>query len=316
MKKNTLYYLLRANGDYVSGEEIAAKSSTSRMSVSKDVAALRADGAVIESSTRCGYRLVTPPNTIYPETVKAFLSTGEDIDVYCHKRIGSTNEEAKKLAAEGAGHGTTVIAEEQTRGRGRYGRSFFSPYKSGIYMSVILRPSSQRTEVLYTVCAAVAVRRVLSRYNEKSKIKWVNDIYVNDRKICGILCEAVSEMELGRLEAVICGIGVNLGKPEGDFPADISKKAGALTDSEVNRAKISAEIIKELLLVIEQDADDVVAEYEMNMMLISRRISYSQNGELIRATVTGVDRTGGLVVTKDSGESCVLRSGEVHLESF
>ncbi len=316
MKKNTLHYLLKANGNYISGEEIAAKCSTSRMSVSKDVAALRAEGAVIESTTKCGYRLLTPPTTLYSETVKAFLPFDEEIDVYCHKTIGSTNEEAKKLAAEGAGHGTTVIAEEQTRGRGRYGRTFFSPYKSGIYMSVILRPSARRTEVLYTVCAAVAVRRVLSRYNENSKIKWVNDIYVNDRKICGILCEAVSELELGRLEAVICGIGVNLGKPEGEFPADISQKAGALTDSEVNRAKIAAEIIEELLCVIEQDTEDVVAEYEKNMMLIGRSVSYSQNGILTRATVTGVDRTGGLVVASESGESCVLRSGEVHLESF
>ena len=129
MKKRTLYYLEKANGNYVSGENIAAELGVSRMAVSKAVRELRREGAIIDSSTKCGYKLIKTTDTLYSESVLAHLSY--ERRVRCYDVVESTNDTAKKLLAEGAPHGTTIIAEHQTKGRGRRGRHFFSPSQSG-----------------------------------------------------------------------------------------------------------------------------------------------------------------------------------------
>lgn len=313
MKKYTLYRLEKANGSYVSGEDIASSVGVSRMAVSKAVHELRAEGAVIESSTKCGYKLIKSTDTLYAESVTAHLSY--DREVYCYRVVESTNDLSKRLLADGAKHGTTVVAEEQTRGRGRRGRSFFSPSHSGIYMSVILKPREDSGEVMYTVAAALAVRRVISEYVPEAMIKWVNDIYVGDRKVAGILCEAVSELESGRLDAVICGIGINLTAPEGDFPDEIKNKAGYISDVPIHKGKLAAKLAQTLDSILLLSAEEIISEYSEYMMLRGRNVYYTQDGSQRSATVLGVDRSGGLVVK--NGESCdILRSGEVHLDSF
>ncbi len=317
MKKNTLFHLERSHGKYVSGTAIAQACGCSRMAVSKAVAELRAEGAVIESSTKCGYKLTKSTDTTYPCSIKAYLSDEYTADVYTHPSIVSTNDEAKRLASGGAAHGTIISADTQSGGRGRRGNRFHSPDRSGIYMSVIIKPQLGRTDVLYTVAAAVAVRRVLDRYSEQNaEIKWVNDIYISDRKVCGILCEAVTELESGEITAVICGIGVNLTPPSGGFPDDIKNKAGYVSEKSISKAKVIAEIAQELLLVLTLDNTEVMIEYSSNMMLISRNIYYREGEELKNAKVLSVDMTGGLVVCDSEKNIKTLRSGEVHLEKF
>jgi BirA family biotin operon repressor/biotin-[acetyl-CoA-carboxylase] ligase len=237
-------------------------------------------------------------------------------EVFCHECIGSTNDEAKRLASDGCGHGTLVIAESQSAGRGRHGRRFFSPHGSGLYLSVVLRPDGERDGTLYTVAAAVAVRRVLSEYDREVSIKWVNDVYLRERKVAGILCEAASELESGRINAVICGIGVNLNSPKGGFPEDIKNKAGYLTNGSIDRAELSAKIADTLLEVLKADNESLISEYSEHMMLTGRLIYYTKNGEKHSGTVEGVDPTGGLVVVEDNGSRSALTSGEVQLEAF
>ena len=314
MKNKVLFYLENSNHEYVSGADIAKTLGISRMSVSKAVSELRAEGAVIESSTKCGYKLIKGPDTLYAEAVKAH--TKHRAVVYCHRCIGSTNEEAKKLAADGASHGTVVISEEQTNGRGRRGRSFHSPAGTGLYMSIILRPEMLGDEVMYTVAAAVAVREVIARYNARASIKWVNDIYIEKKKVCGILCEAISDLESGSVSAVICGIGINLTSPRGGFPDELKDKAGALDNDNISRAKISAEVIDSLLDVLEHTPDKLIEQYSNHMMLTGKEIYYARGSESLRATVVGVDGTGGLIVRCDGGVCEILRSGEVQLEKF
>lgn len=314
MKRDIIFHLEKAGGGYVSGADIARSLGVSRMAVSKAVGELRREGAVIESSTKCGYRLLRSPDTLYSECVRAHLK--EDLCVYCHDVIGSTNEEAKKLAGEGARHGTAVIAKKQTCGRGRRGRSFHSPDGTGLYMSIILKPDMYDREVMYTVAAAVAVREAISKYNADAKIKWVNDIYIGHRKVCGILCEAVSELESGTLSSVICGIGINLNMPEGGFPEDITDKAGAVSDSYIPKAGIAADIINELEKTLAMPSCELISEYQKYMMLTGRKIYYTVSGKSRCGTVDGVDMTGGLVVRDDEGNVEILRSGEVQLEKF
>ena len=313
MKKHTLYRLEKANGEYVSGEDIAAELGVSRMAVSKAVRELRREGAIIESSTKCGYKLIKTTDTLYSESVTAHLSC--ERQVYCYPVVESTNDTAKKLLAEGAPHGTTVIAEHQTRGRGRRGRSFFSPSQSGLYMSVILQPDELAGDVMYTVAAAIAVRRVIAEYAPDAKIKWVNDVYVGALKVSGILCEAVSELESGRLEAVICGIGINLTAPEGDFPLDIQGKAGYISDTPIHKGNLAARLAEELDSVTRLSSEEIIAEYSTNMMLTGREVFYSHNNEKKSGRVLGVDSAGGLIVEYE-GVREILRSGEVMLEKF
>ena len=316
MKKNTLYYLEKANGNYVSGESIAESLGVSRMTVSKEVAALRKEGAEIEASTKLGYKLVRPTKKLHPESIYAHLPDGYEGDIFCFDRINSTNDKAKSMAADGALDATIITADEQTSGRGRYGRSFFSPSESGLYMSIIIRPKTESSDVMYTVAAAVAVRRVLSEYNEKAKIKWVNDVYVEDKKICGILCEAVSDLESGAVSAVICGIGINLSAPKGGFPDDIKNKAGYISAERIPKAKIAARIASELYEVLEMNGRDLISEYSYNMMLTGKEIYYIKNNIETCALVKGVDEKGGLVVSLEGDKLDILRSGEVTLEKF
>ena len=316
MRKKVLFFLERSYKNYVSGEKIATQLRISRMAVSKAVAALKREGAIIESQTAKGYMLKRSPDRLYPEAIAAHLSSSRIRDIHTHALIGSTNEEAKKLAAEGALHGTIVCAEEQSKGRGRYGREFFSPSDSGIYMSIILKPQELNDDILYTVAAAVAVRRVISRYNDHALIKWVNDIYIDEKKVCGILCEAVSELESGHIGSVICGVGINLTRPNGDFPEELKTKAGAVSDKQIKRAEIIAQLADTLLDVMDEDMDAVISEYEKYMMLCGREIFYSVNGERKFAKVIGVDNRGGLIVKDPYGNSETLRSGEVSLEKF
>ena len=313
MKKHTLYKLEQANGNYISGEEIASSLGVSRMAVSKAVRELRAEGAVIESSTKCGYKLIKTTSSLYAESVKAHLSS--ERCVYCYPVVESTNDTAKILLAEGAAHGTTLIAESQTKGRGRRGRSFFSPSDSGIYMSVIIKPTTDRGNDMYTIAAAVAARKVIAEYSPDAKIKWVNDIYVGGLKVAGILCEAVTELESGTLDAVICGIGINITAPEGDYPDDIKNKAGHISDSPIHKGKLAAKLAETLETVLAMSRDELIKEYSDNMMLTGKTVYYTRNGRQSMGLVLGVDSTGGLVVqVNDKCET--LRSGEVQLEKF
>ena len=315
MKNKILFFLEKECGSFVSGAEIAKKLGISRMAVCKEIKALRELGLEIQSSPKNGYRLTHPSDILCRESVSAHLPNGRHIDVFCYDCVRSTNEIAKQMAAS-ASHGTLIAANEQTNGRGRYGRSFFSPAGSGIYMSVIIKPSCLREGVMYTVAAAVAARKVIQSISEEpAKIKWVNDIYIGERKVCGILCEAVSELETGELCAVICGIGINITAPEGGFPDEIKDKASAVTKQKISRARLAADITDTLLTVLEGDDESLIREYTQHMMLIDREIYYRKNNTLQSGTVTGIDGTGGLIV-KSGEDTEILRSGEVQLERF
>ena len=139
----------------------------------------------------------------YPPKLRLYLNDEyKNLPIGVYKTIGSTNSEAKLAAVKNAGHGTIILAEEQTNGRGRFGRDFFSPYGSGIYMSIILRPQlSIENSVLVTTAAAVAVYQAIEKITDLSPlIKWVNDIFIDERKVCGILTEAVTNFESGMMD--------------------------------------------------------------------------------------------------------------------
>ena len=218
----------------------------------------------------------------------------------------STNRVAKELARQGAPHGTAVLAKRQTAGRGRLGRSFFSP-EGGLYLSVILRPQCKPEDLaLMTPMAAVAVCRALEQVCAVSpRIKWVNDLYLGDKKVCGILCEAVGT-------AVIVGIGLNLKAPEGGFPPDIN--AAALQVS-LQPSVVAEAIVEELRKsCYGLRSRDFLEDYRKYNMVLQRELMiHPMQGAPYPAWGKTIDHRGRLVVETADGNEQVLDSGEVSI---
>lgn len=222
----------------------------------------------------------------------------EGADAVCIKETESTNNIARELIASEAAHGTVIVADRQSAGRGRRGKSFFSP-EGGIYMSIIVR---WQDNIPYTVCAASAVCRVLRSYGTDAKIKWVNDIFIDSKKVCGILCEKVGEF-------VIIGIGINHSIK--DFPDELKDTAASLPEGIPDRQNTVCAVTKELFRVL---ADPVGAKayYAENMMLYGKRVIYEYNGEEHRGAVIGLGDNEELLIETDGGTAAIT-SGMVTL---
>ena len=201
VKSRLLELLEQHKGETLSGEDIGRELSCTRAAVWKAVNSLRQEGYPIEAGPNKGYMLARESNLISAEGIRLFLEDPQ-VEIKIFDAISSTNLEARQLAVSGmAGHGSFVVAMEQTAGRGRRGREFYSPKGSGIYLSVILEPKGTlEGSLLITTAAATAVYKAVKEVcGVKLGIKWVNDLYKDNRKICGILTEAVTDFESGNM---------------------------------------------------------------------------------------------------------------------
>ena len=247
--------------------------------------------------------------------IKKFLPARySDLPVIVLEEVDSTNSYAGRLPAKAAVHGTLIAAVRQTAGRGRQGKTFFSP-DTGLYMSLILKEDRGRlVPELITPAAAVAVCRALEGlYGLEPKIKWVNDIFCKNKKICGILTELIPQ-ETGA--SYIVGIGINFCEPAGGFPSELEKLAGHLSLEGRSKSELAARIAQELLqLYSVGDTEHVKEEYDRRMFLIGKCVSFIKNDSELSGTVLKTDNRCGLVVCLDSGGTVVLTSGEVSLGS-
>lgn len=314
--KSDVLKMLENNKDKaLSGEAIAQKLNVSRAAVWKAVKSLKENGYEIEAVNNKGYKLLEKSDILSVPAIKNFLK--EDISLVVLNEVDSTNTYAKKLAvAEGAADKTAVVSESQTKGRGRLGRKFFSPEKSGLYMSLILRPEMTAEESLFiTIGAAVAVCRAIEKQTTfKPKIKWVNDIFLNGKKVCGILTEAGSSIENRMLEYVVLGIGVNV--KHTDFPEDLKDIAGSIeSEDNISRNRLCADIINEFLEIYKNpNREALIKEYKEKSLILGKEIEFIKNGIHYEGKASDINSEGNLVVeTKDGKE--VLNSGEVSLRS-
>lgn len=255
-------------------------------------------------------------------------------EIVVKQTAGSTNDEAKLLAARGAGHGTIVAAEGQTGGRGRYARGFYSPPGTGLYMSLILKTDIQSAcAPLITIAAAMAVCRAIADLTGFSpEIKWVNDIFLHGAKVCGILTESASDPESGALSHAVVGIGLNVSAPADGFPPELRGKAGALyleykpdtgmhSQSACNaiatRNALAARIANELLCICEGQgiaAREYMDEYRARSLVLGKEISYTRGNERGYGIACGIDSDGRLLVRqKEGGIPIALDSGEVSI---
>ena len=227
--------------------------------------------------------------------------------------IDSTSSEARRYAACGGSGAALFLADRQSGGRGRMGRSFYSPNGTGVYLSLLLPlPENSDDAVFITSAASVAVRRAILDVTGRSVgIKWVNDLYLNGRKVCGILCESMAEQG-----SVIIGIGVNLYPSE--LPEDISDIAGAVLDSDegtVPREDLAVTIVKELLSILRDlRGSSFMDEYREHSIVLGKEIRYVQNGISNVGVATHIDEYGHLYVRNAMGETRVLSSGEISVK--
>lgn len=248
------------------------------------------------------------------------LSSLNNKDIYnieILNTVDSTNLYLKNLAKNNAVHNTIIIADNQTSGRGRLGKSFFSPPGSGIYMSILFKADKLALPFSHiTVAAGVAVCRVLGTVcNSSPSIKWVNDVFLNGKKVCGILAEGfVSPQD--NAHYIIVGTGINVSTATSDFPVDISDIAGSVFPENASRNTIIAKIINEFENIFSCDnIAELIAEYKSYSMLINKEINFSLNSQSLAGTVTDINLDGNLVVALPDSKTIILKSGEVSLGS-
>ena len=238
--------------------------------------------------------------------LRAHLPADWSAVIQVYTETDSTNTRARLLAEQGAQHGTAVIADRQTAGRGRSGRSFYSPAETGIYLSMVLRPEKADVNMA-TVRAAVGVCRAVERVCGRApQIKWVNDLFLDGKKICGILAEGVGPFVNGAPAAVVLGVGINCSTES--FPEELQFLAGSIGGG-FSREALAAAVMTEL-----RELTGGIEEYRERSLMIDREVSFVRDGETVTATVLGIDDTGGLILRHADGGTTVLRCGEVSVK--
>ena len=320
-KQKILALLEKYRGRNISGEEIAKALNISRTAVWKAVNALKNDGHNISSAISRGYTISDTDNILSTAAMLPYLRDQSlEPKIHIHKSLESTSKTAKEMALAGCEHGTVIIANTQTDGKGRYGRSFYSPPESGLYMSFVLRPKSlnMADATLVTAAAAVSVCKAIYKVTGKeTKIKWINDILFNDKKVCGILTEAVTNIESGNVDWIIVGIGVNV--TTDSFPKEVENVATSLfIDESYGRARIrlASEIINIFLSAKGWICDEKTRkEYKNRSTLLNKTVTVNEQNESYEATVLDIDEHCRLVVEKSNGAVKALSSGEVSVKT-
>lgn len=320
--KEQLLTLFENNkGFFFSGEDIAEKFSISRTAVWKAVKSLRNEGYKIDAIQNKGYCLSAETDILSVQGIQKYLKpicAGLELNVL--PALGSTNTTAREKADCGKAEGYTVIANTQTNGRGRSGRNFFSPADTGIYMSLLLRPlrySSQQAVKLTTMAAVAVCEAIEAVSDKKAQIKWVNDIYVEGKKVCGILTEASFGIEDGFLEYAVLGIGINVSPPTSGFPNEIKDIAGSVfcENQTDGKNQLAAEFLNRFMTYysIPQETD-YADNYRKRSFIIGKEIQIFSSDSIKDAIALDIDKDCHLIVEYEDGKKESLYSGEISIK--
>ena len=324
LKDEVLTLLMASRGRYVSGSEMSRALDVTRMAISNAVRALREQGYEITSGTNRGYCLLHAPDGLTQGNVLGLLPEQERALVRVFSSIDSTNTYLKREAMAGAPSGLIAVANEQTAGRGRVGRSFLSAPDCGIYLSMLLRPTCDPAGCATLTChAAVAVCRALERVCDvRPGIKWTNDILLDGRKICGILTELSLEGETGTVDSVVIGIGINVNNAITDFPEELRGVAGSVfsaTGTRVERASLAAALIGELRTMAalwESDPRVYLEEYRARCLTVGKDVRILRGEESRTAHAEAVTDDFSLLVRYPDGSEEALTGGEVSVRGL
>lgn len=236
-------------------------------------------------------------------------------NVHIFDNIDSTNSYCKKLAEDVCKTPVLVVSNTQTQGRGRLGRSFFSPAGTGIYMSILQKTNQLSIPCnLLTVVAGTATCLELKELCPDVKIKWVNDIFADGKKVCGILAEGITATGDTLPSLVVVGIGINVSTL--DFPEDIKNIAGSVNTEGITRNEIISRVIKRFIKICkEYSPEELISEYKQNSLVLGKKISFVQNNKAYSGVATDINIDGNLIVETTESETITLKSGEVSLGS-
>ena len=322
MRKAIVEILKNSDGKFISGESMAGTLGISRTAVWKHIQKLREYGYKIFSRERRGYKLEETPDLLLPDEIQSGLETkiiGREM-VY-QDEVNSTNHVAKALAYHGAADGTIVVAEEQTGGKGRLDRNFYSPRSRGIWFSVIMRPKFLPHDApKCTLMAAVAVAEAMKRFNLKAEIKWPNDIMFDGRKLVGILTEVTGE--IGKITYIIVGIGINVNIDSEEFPEEIRAVAASLSEMNggfVSRIEFLRAVLEEFDKLYREANEGGFGEilklwrqYNITLGKNIRVISAGDGGETFTGKAIDLDADGALIVETEQGLRTVY-AGDVSI---
>lgn len=309
LKEDILRLLEASQGESVSGQALAERLGVTRSAVWKAVSALKREGYEITSVTNRGYCLAADSDRLSATAIHQRLDD-RAMPVYVYESIDSTNSEAKRRISQGE-RNFLVLAEGQSGGRGRQGKSFFSPAGSGLYMSYAFSPAMALEHAVNitsyaAVCAAEAVEALCGK---RCGIKWVNDLYLGGKKVCGILTEAVTDLESGQVASVVVGLGINM-RPSA-VPEELRSIVG-FVDAVGGRNALCADIVNRLSCFDPQNKG-YMHSYRERSVVIGRTVSFLQGGVEREGFAVDILYDGGLVVDC-GGERQVLHSGEISLK--
>ena len=320
LHERVLYILEQNRGRIVTGGDIAVRLGVSRTAVWKAVAALREDGNDIKSVPNSGYRLSEDSDGLCGAIIEDYLKTrfiGRSLEIL--DEIDSTNTYLCSRDAAILPDGHTVLARHQTRGKGRLGRPFACTRGGGIYMSVLLKPEMALSEVPFiTICAAVAVVRAIKDVcGANAGIKWVNDIYLGEKKLCGILTEASVTAEVGAIDRAVVGIGINTGEVSPEV-RDIATSIYEQTGLRGIRCRLIAAVLTQFEAIYSDycqngKKSDILSEYCERLFVLGRQVQVAEHGRAYTASVLGIDESGCLIVKRADGEVIHLSAGEISL---
>ena len=322
MKEKILEFLKQQEG-FISGQRICDELGVSRTAVWKYMNSLKKEGYEIESVTRKGYRLLQSPDLLTREAVLSCIKK-EEIpgELCCFESIDSTNEEAKRRGEAGAPDGSIYVADNQTNGKGRRGRTWLSPAGEDIFFTILLRPDLPLNSVsMLTLVAASAVAEAVDKVTgQECQIKWPNDIVLNRKKVCGILTEM--NMEIDSIAYVVVGVGINVNRME--FREDIAETATSLKKESglsIKRAELLSEILSAFfrdykLFLEKQDLSPFLESYNQKLVNVGREVKIIKKGEEIIRTAIGINDRGELIVKDAEGNTEHIFSGEVSVRGI
>lgn len=322
IKKQVLKYLEIEKGKMISGGKLSRDLNVSRTAIWKAINSLKSEGYNIISIPNEGYLLDSSCNMLSENIIKSKLNTdiiGKKIEIF--KMVDSTNTYAKLKAHKGNKEEIVIVANQQSNGKGRRGKSFFSPAEAGLYMSILLYPNMKLSEVnIITIIAALALIEALEdKTSIKASIKWVNDIIYNRKKLCGILTEASVEGESGFVEYVVVGIGVNIKKSE--FPDELKNIAISLeeiTSKIFDRNELIAEILNKFELYYKNlnSKQSIIEAYKKNLGMLGEEIEVIQGKEKYYAKALDVNEIGELIIQTKDGKIISINCGEISIHQI
>ena len=321
VKDRVLDELESNRGTWFSGEALARTLGVSRSAVWKAISQLREAGYPIRAVSNRGYSLEADSAILSAQSIGQYL-TVPGLSVEVRPVVTSTNDPLRQMAEAGEPEGKVMVAVEQTAGRGRRGHSFYSPPDSGLYLSLLLRPTlSARDALSLTTCAAAAVSLAIEECaGIDAEIKWVNDVFCRGKKVCGILTEASLDLESGGLQYAIVGIGVNLFPPEGGFPEELADIVGAVFPEKPrgleSRSQLAGSILNHFFSFYERIAETPFFEaYRSRSFLLGREVEILERGQARPAVALDLEPDFSLRVREADGTVRSLSSGEVRVKA-